>query len=88
MAKSEQNQQNPAPSRAQRILASMFVGVIGTAMLSIIMLLIASAFHLPEGVFFFFAPLAAVGMLAGLLLMVALLIVSVREKARQNRSGQ
>jgi len=87
MAKSEQTPENSPATRLQRVLASMIVGVIGTAIVSVAILLAAAAFKW-QGLFTIFGPLAAAGMLVGLLLMVILLIVSVREKARQNRSNQ
>mgnify|MGYP000346616327 CR=1 FL=1 len=87
MAKSEQTPENSSSSRIQRILAAMIVGVIGTAIVSVAVLLAAAAFKW-SGLFAIFGPLAAAGMLAGLVLMVVLLIVSVNEKSRQNRSNQ
>jgi len=87
MAKSEQTPEIFEPTRVQRILTGMIVGVIGTAIFSIIVLIASAAFGW-HSMFFIFGPLASIGMLAGLALMVILLIVSVREKSRQNRAGQ
>ena len=86
MAKSEQTPEITAPTRLQRILTAMIIGVIGTAIISIAVLLAAAAFSL-KGLFAIFGPLAAAGMLTGMVLMVTLLIVSVRIKVRENRSN-
>ena len=86
MAKSEQTPEITAPTRLQRILTAMVIGVIGTAIVSIAVLLAAAAFGW-QGLFAIFGPLAAAGMLAGMVLMVLLLIVSVRIKVRENRSN-
>jgi cation transporter-like permease len=87
MAKSEQHEEISEPTRAQRILTAMIVGVIGTAIVSIIVLIASAAFGW-KGLFPIFGPLASIGMLAGMVLMVVLLIVSVRAKVRQNRENQ
>jgi hypothetical protein len=87
MAKIENTPENAGPTRVQRILTAMIVGVIGTAILSIAVLIASAAFGW-KGLFAIFGPLASIGMLAGMLLMIELFVVSVIEKARQNRSNQ
>ncbi len=85
MAKSEQTPETSAPTRLQRILTGMIVGVIGTAILSIAIDIASAAFK--WNLFWFFGPLASLGMLAGMVLMFVLMIVSIRIKIRQNRSN-
>jgi MFS family permease len=87
MARSEKTSENVTPTRLQRILTAMIVGVIGTAIFSIIVLMASAAFHW-NSMFSIFGPLASMGMLVGLVLMVILLIVSVRIKTRENRSNE
>ena len=85
MAKSDETTQNPEPTRLQRILTGMIVGVIGTAIVSIAINIASAAFK--WNLFWIFGPLASIGMLVGMLLMFVLMIVSIRIKTRQNRSN-
>lgn len=86
MAKSTETPETVAPTRLQRILTGMTVGVIGTAILSIAIDIASAAFK--WNLFWFFGPLASIGMLLGMLLMFALMLVSIRIKVRQNRSNE
>jgi hypothetical protein len=85
MAKSDETPEITAPTRLQRILTGMIVGVIGSAILSIVICIASAAFK--WNLFWFFGPLASIGMLVGMLLMFTLFIVSIRIKLRQNRSN-
>jgi hypothetical protein len=86
MAKRAPTPESVAPTRVQRILTSMIVGVIGTAIVSIIIDIASAAFK--WNLFWFFGPLASIGMLLGMLLMFVLMMVSIRIKARQNSSNE
>jgi mannose/fructose/N-acetylgalactosamine-specific phosphotransferase system component IID len=87
MAKNETADQSFETTRLQRVLTGMIVGVIGAAILSIIIAIASAAFAWTV-LLFVFPIIAIVGMASGMLLIFALMVVTIREKTRQNRQSQ
>ena len=87
MAKNETAPQSFETTRLQRVLTGMIVGVIGAAILSIVVAIASAAFAWTV-LLFVFPIIAIVGMASGMLLMFALMVVTIREKTRQNRQSQ
>jgi len=87
MAKNETGPETFEPNRIQRVLTGMIVGVIGAAILSIL-IAIASAAFAWTFLLFVFPIIAIIGMATGMLLMIALMIVTIRIKVLQNRQSE
>jgi F0F1-type ATP synthase assembly protein I len=78
MAKSESN-----PSRAENILAFMAAGVIGVSLLTMLVALLSRLFNVNPWPILTQIPL--IGLPFGFLIIVALLIVSMRRRSRENK---
>ena len=87
MAKNEKAPQTFEPTRIQRVLTGMIVGVIGAAIFSIIIAIASAAFAWTL-LLFIFPVIAIIGMATGMLLMIALMVVTIREKVRQNKLSE
>jgi hypothetical protein len=73
----------PQKNRIENILAFMMAGVIGISVLAILLMLISALFKfaLPA----LFALLPMIGLPLGALIMIALIIVQARNRAKEKR---
>lgn len=85
MAKQTQTSNKSVTSRAENILAFMAVGLIGTSILVMVitlLLALSSTSLMPILVFY-----PQIGLIAGAGCIIALLIVSLRRRARENAAN-
>lgn len=82
MAKETQTSNKSAGSRLENILAFMAVGLIGTSILVMVVTLVLSLSSTSLMPILVFYP--QIGLIAGAGCIIALLIVSLRRRAREN----
>jgi hypothetical protein len=76
--------QPAGPSRVETVLAYMGVGIIGLSLVSIAITLISSYFGLKTNLALF-AQIPLIGLPIGFVLVMALLILALRRKGRENK---
>jgi len=80
------NTPESTPGRLETILAYMVVGVVGVSIISIAVALISTAVGQTKTLAIF-AQLPLIGLPVGMLLVIALLLVSLCRRSRENRSN-
>ena len=73
------------PSRVETVLAYMGAGIIGLSLISIVITLVSSFLGAKTNLAVF-AQIPLLGMPLGFVLVMALLIVALRRKGRENKS--
>lgn len=75
------------PSRIEKVLAYMAVGVIGLSVLSILITLVSQMFE-SNGGLVIFRQIPVIGLPVGFVLVLVLLIVSMSRKSKEARKGK
>jgi hypothetical protein len=73
------------PSRVETVLAYMGAGIIGLSLLSIVITLVSSYLGAKTNLAIF-AQIPLLGLPVGFMLVMALLILALRRKGRENKS--
>lgn len=81
------NQPESNPSRLEKILAYMAVGVIGLSVISILVTLISQMFE-SNGGLVIFRQIPVLGLPLGFILVLVLLVVSMSRRAKEARKGK
>jgi hypothetical protein len=78
--------ETPKPSRLETILAYAAIGVVGVSLISMFTALLMQLFQFtPRPVILFQLPL--IGLPVGFVLILALLVVSIIRRSKENRSS-
>lgn len=87
MPSNSNNQPESNPSRLEKILAYMAVGVIGLSVISILVTLISQMFE-SNGGLVIFRQIPVLGLPLGFILVLVLLVVSMSRRAKEARKGK
>lgn len=87
MPSKSNNQPESDPSRIEKILAYMAVGVIGLSVISILVTLISQMFE-SNGGLVIFRQIPVLGLPLGFILVLVLLVVSMSRRAKEARKGK
>jgi cation transporter-like permease len=87
MPSNSNNQPESNPSRLEKILAYMAVGVIGLSVISILVTLISQMFE-NNGGLVIFRQIPVLGLPLGFILVLVLLVVSMSRRAKEARKGK
>jgi cation transporter-like permease len=87
MPSNSNNQPESNPSRLEKILAYMAVGVIGLSVISILVTLISQMFE-SNGGLVIFRQIPVLGLPLGFILVLVLLFVSMSRRAKEARKGK
>jgi hypothetical protein len=87
MPSQSNSNQESNPSRIERMIAYMAVGVIGLSVLSILITLISQMFE-SNGGLAIFRQIPIIGLPLGFILVLVLLVVSMGRRSKENRNGR
>lgn len=87
MPSNSNNQPESNPSRLEKILAYMAVGVIGLSVISILVTLISQMFE-SNGGLVIFRQIPVLGLPLGFILVLVLLVVSMSRRTKEARKGK